>query len=145
MDDRTVLLVEDNPDDVLLIRNAFRKAGARASLQVVGDGDEAVAYLGGEGAFADRLAYPMPALLLLDLKLPRRSGFEVLQWVRHNPATKHVPTIVLTSSNQHEDVRRAYECQANSYLVKPVARDALVAMLGTLDNYWLGLNTSITI
>jgi len=140
--DRTVLLVEDNPDDIDLVRHAFRKAGIAASLQVADDGDKAIAYLGGEGAYADRVLHPQPRLLLLDLKLPRRSGFEVLAWVRANEATKHLPVVVLTSSEQDADVKRAYEAGANSYLTKPVRRDALVAMLAAVDGYWLGLNRS---
>lgn len=142
MTDRTVLLVEDNPDDVDLVRHAFRKAGIGALLRVVGDGDEAVAYLAGDGAYADRISHPMPGLILLDLKLPRRSGFEVLEWARRNEATRHIPIVVLTSSEQHDDIRRAYDLRANSYLTKPIGRDALVAMLSTIDAYWLRLNKS---
>ena len=133
MADRTVLLVEDNPDDVDLVRHAFRKADISAALQVVCDGDAAVSYLSGAG-------HPAPALILLDLKLPRRSGFEVLAWVRANDPTRHTPVVVLTSSGQDADVKRAYECGANSYLTKPVRRDDLVTMLTALDGYWLGLN-----
>lgn len=142
MTDRTVLLVEDNPDDVDLVRHAFRKASIGALLRVVGDGDEAVAYLAGDGAYADRISHPMPGLILLDLKLPRRSGFEVLEWARRNEATRHIPIVVLTSSEQHDDIRRAYDLRANSYLTKPIGRDALVAMLSTIDAYWLRLNKS---
>jgi len=140
MPDGTVLLVEDNPDDVDLVRHAFRKADISASLQVVRDGDAAVAYLSGQGGHADRLLHPVPRLIILDLKLPRRSGFEVLAWTRANATTRHTPIVVLTSSGQDADVKRAYECGANSYLTKPVRRDDLVAMLTALDGYWLGLN-----
>lgn len=140
MSDATVLLVEDNPDDIDLVRHAFRKADIGASLQVARDGDTAVAYLSGDGGYADRVLHPSPNLILLDLKLPRRSGFEVLTWARANEFTRHTPVVVLTSSGQEADVKRAYECGANSYLTKPVGRDDLVAMLTALDGYWLGLN-----
>ena len=140
MADRTVLLVEDNPDDIDLVRHAFRKAGISASLQVVDDGDKAVAYIGGEGPYANRVLHPQPRLILLDLKLPRRSGFDVLTWARAHGPTMHTPIVVLTSSDQDADIKRAYGCGANSYLTKPVGRDALVSMLTAVDSYWLGLN-----
>lgn len=141
MSDRNlILLVEDNPDDVLLIQRAFRRAGAGARLQLAGDGDAAVDYLGGHGAFADRGAHPLPRLVLLDLKLPRRSGLEVLQWVRGQPPLMGLPVVVLTSSGEGADVQQAYALGANSYLVKPVEFDALQAMARALDLYWLRLN-----
>ena len=136
----TILLVEDNGDDVLLIRRAFRQAGAAAALRVVGDGDAAVAYLQGSGAFADRTAHPLPRLVLLDLKLPRRSGLEVLQWLRAEPALRTLLVVVLTSSGERADVDRAYALGANSYLVKPVDYDNLLRMAAALDLYWMRLN-----
>ena len=136
----TVLLVEDNEDDVLLIRRAFRKAKLLNPLQVVGDGDAAVAYLGGDGPYADRAAYPLPLLVLLDLKLPRRGGLDVFAWLRRQPVLRRTPVVVLTSSAEREDVTRAYELGANSYLVKPVAFDALLEMVRTLNMYWMILN-----
>ena len=87
----TVLLVEDDPNDVFLVERAVRKAGVRATLQVVGDGDKAVAYLGGQGPYTDRERHPLPVLVLLDLKLPRRSGLEVLTWLRQQPGLKRLP------------------------------------------------------
>ena len=137
MPDRTILLVEDNPDDVDLVRHAFRRAGVEATLQVVSRGDEAVAYLSGEPPFADRIAHPLPRLILLDLKLPRMSGFEVLTWIRGYEATQYIPIVVLTSSDQNGDIQRAHRLGANSYLTKPVARDRLVSMLRSIDDYWL--------
>jgi CheY-like chemotaxis protein len=136
----TVLVVEDNPTDVMLIRRAFIKANIGNPLQVVHDGDEAVQYLAGEGIFADRTGYPLPAVMLLDLKLPRRSGLEVLQWVRGRTALRRLPVVVLTSSNQSQDVNRAYDLGANSYLVKPVEFDELKDMLGKVNVYWIALN-----
>ena len=136
----TVLVVEDNPTDVMLIRRAFSKANIGNPLQMVRDGDEAVQYLAGEGVFTDRAAYPLPAVMLLDLKLPRRSGLEVLQWVRGQTALRRLPVVVLTSSNQSQDVNRAYDLGANSYLVKPVEFDDLRDMLGKVNIYWIDLN-----
>ena len=135
-----VLLVEDDPNDVALTDRAFKKASVTHPLQVVTDGEQAVDYLSGKGSFADRALHPLPALLLLDLKLPRRSGFEVLEWVRSQPGLKRLPVVVLTSSTESRDVNRAYDMGANSYLVKPVAFDSLHEMVQGLGLYWLILN-----
>ncbi len=136
----TVLLVEDNPDDGFLIKRAFKKAKLANPLFVVEDGEEAVAYLVGEGEFADRSEHPLPMLILLDLKLPKMSGFEVLQWRMGNPGVKKIPVVVLTSSNQTPDIEKAYELGANSYLVKPVSFEGLMEMVRVLGMYWLILN-----
>jgi CheY-like chemotaxis protein len=138
--DSTILLVEDDPDDVLLLRRAFRKASIANSLQVLGDGDAAVHYLNGEGAYANRERYPLPVLMLLDLKLPRRSGHEVLEWLQQQPRLKRLPVVVLTSSQENLDIERAYDLGANSYLVKPVGFDALIEMVKNLNIYWMLLN-----
>lgn len=138
-----ILLIEDNPDDAELLRFAVAKAGITVPIVTLGDGGAAVAYFGGSGAYADRAAHPYPALVLLDLKLPRRSGFEVLQAVRDNPQTRHVPVVVLTSSSREPDIRRAYEAGANAYLVKPVGRDALLEMVRSLDGFWLRFNRTV--
>jgi CheY-like chemotaxis protein len=132
-----ILLVEDNPDDILLIRRAFRKAGAFDSLEVVEDGEKAVAYLGGTGDYAAR---ELPAVVLLDLKLPRRSGIEVLEWLRSQPGLRRIPVVVLTGSGERSDVNRAFDAGANSYLVKPVQFDALIDVMKLLNVYWLLLN-----
>jgi len=132
-----ILLVEDTPDDVLLIQRAFRKAKLNANMQVVNDGEAAVEYLAGTGRYADREQHPLPVVVLLDLKLPRKSGFEVLTWIRQQPLLKRLSVVVLTSSDQMQDVNRAYDLGANSYLVKPVEFDALMEMVKTLDLYWL--------
>jgi CheY-like chemotaxis protein len=139
-DTPTVLIVEDNPNDVLLIRRAFAKANIGNPLHFVGDGDAAVRYLAGENEYEDRTEYPLPGVMLLDLKLPRRSGFEVLEWMRARPLLPRLPVVVLTSSKQSQDVNRAYEMGANSYLVKPVEFDDLQEMLSTVHIYWLNLN-----
>ena len=137
----TILIVEDNPTDVMLIRRAFAKANIGNPLQFVRDGDSAVQYLAGGEAYADRDTYPLPALVLLDLKLPRRSGLEVLQWLRSTSPLRRLPVVVLTSSSQSQDVNRAYEFGANSYLVKPVEFDDLKEMVDKVHIYWIQLNT----
>ena len=137
-----ILLAEDNSTDALMVRRAFTKARLQGTLDVVDDGDKAVAYLSGQGEFADRARHPLPALLLLDLKLPRRSGLEVLAWLRQQPGLRRLPVVVLTSSEESADINRAYEEGANSYLVKPVDFDALLEMVKGLGLYWLVLNES---
>lgn len=135
-----ILLAEDDPNDVLLIQRAFQRTQVANPLQVVHDGEEAVAYLSGQGPFADRERHPMPVLMLMDLKMPRKSGLEVLEWVRQQPGLRRLPIIVLTSSNQSPDINRAYELGANSYLVKPAGFDSLLELVKNLDMYWLILN-----
>jgi len=136
----TILLVEDNPDDVLLIRRAFQKAGIGNPVVALDHGDDAVAYLDGTGTYSDRHRYPLPALMLLDLKLPRRSGLEVLAWVRQHEGLKRLPVVVLTSSRDEGDINKAYDLGANSYLVKPVAFDDLLRLVRSVEGYWLMLN-----
>ena len=138
----TILLVEDDPNDVFLIQRAFRKANLANPIQVMNDGEAAVQYLSGQEPYADRDRYPLPMLMLLDLKLPRRSGLEVLEWLKQQPKLKRVPVVVLTSSREHTDLNRAYDLGANSYLVKPVAFDSLLNMVQTLNQYWLIINES---
>ena len=142
MSDRqgVILLAEDDPNDVLLIQRAFQRTHVANPLQVVRDGEEALAYLSGQGAFADRERHPLPVLMLMDLKMPRKSGLEVLEWVRQQPGLKRLPITVLTSSNQSPDINRAYELGANSYLVKPAGFDSLLELVKNLDMYWLILN-----
>ncbi len=135
-----ILLAEDDVNDVLLVQRAFQKSSIANPLQVVRDGEEAVAYLSGNLQYADRDRYPLPVLLLMDLKMPRRSGLEVLVWLRQQPGLKRLPVVVLTSSNQSPDINRAYELGANSYLVKPAGFDSLVELVKNLDMYWLILN-----
>lgn len=136
----TLLLVEDDPNDVMLFRRAKDKSNLANPLQVVEDGEAAIAYLSGQGTYADRNRYPLPALVLLDLKLPRKSGLEVLAWLRQQPGLRRLPVVVLTSSRESLDVGRAYDLGANSYLVKPVAFDSLLEMVKALGLYWLIFN-----
>jgi len=139
-DRHSILIVEDDDNDVLLMRRAFAKSGVVNPLQVVNDGDAAVAYLGGEGIYADRDRFPLPVIVLLDLKLPLRSGLEVLEWVKARAGLKRLPIVMLTSSKEDADVKRAYELGANSYLVKPVSFEGLMALVKSLEVYWLLLN-----
>jgi CheY-like chemotaxis protein len=135
-----ILAVEDEDDDVALLKRAFRKAGLVNPVRFLADGEQAVSYLAGEGEYADREAYPLPSLILLDLKLPRKSGLEVLAWLREQPVLRRIPVVVLTSSKQNVDLERAYDLGANSYLVKPVAFTDLLEMIGALQLYWIRLN-----
>jgi CheY-like chemotaxis protein len=138
--DITILVVEDNPTDVLLIRRAFEQSKLANPMQFVGDGDAAVDYLAGQGVYDDRSRFPLPILILLDLKLPRRSGLEVLQWLRSQETLKRIPVVILTSSKQDRDVNSAYDIGVNSYLVKPVEFAGLLEMMKTVNLYWLMLN-----
>lgn len=136
----TILHVEDDPNDVLLVQYACRRIASRPRVETVANGEEAIAYLKGQDPFSDRQRHPLPQLVLLDLKMPRVNGFEVLQWIRQHEQLRRTPVIVLTSSNHGTDVRRAYDAGANSYLVKPVIFEELVEMLGSAFHYWLTLN-----
>jgi two-component system response regulator len=135
-----ILIVEDNPDDRALLGRAFRKAKVGVPIQFANDGDEAVTFL-------DALAKASPeterlVVILLDLKLPRRSGFEVLEWIKAHATLRRVPVVVLTSSQESVDVTRAYDLGANSYLVKPARQDALLHLVEQIDAYWIGANES---
>ena len=115
-----ILLVDDNGDDVLLVQRAFERAGVGDVLHVTKDGLDATAYLTGEPPYLDRFKHPLPALVLLDIKMPVMDGFDVLMWIRRQPQFAKLPVIMLTSSDQIQDVDRAYKLGANSFLVKPL-------------------------
>src|SRR5258706_80802 len=115
-----ILIAEDLEDDIVLIRRALQRADVQNPVQIVRNGDQVIAYLSGEGKFANREEYPLPSLLLLDLKMPRMDGFEVLRWIRKQPGLRALRVIVLTSSEDIRDVNEAYELGANSFLVKPM-------------------------
>lgn len=136
----TILLIEDNPKDVLLMQRAIRKAGIANPLQVVNDGDAAVLYLSGQAPYNDRNIYPLPVLILLDLKLPRRSGAEVLMWLRQQPGIKRLPVVVLTASQEYIDINNVYDLGVNAYIVKPVAFNDLVEIVKTLNLHWIIFN-----
>jgi CheY-like chemotaxis protein len=130
-----LLVAEDNEDDLYLLQQASRKAGMTAQLQRVADGLETIAYLNGEGRYADRTAHPFPDALLLDLNMPRRNGFEVLEWIRAQPSLRRLIVHVFTASARQADAVRAYELGANSYVVKPIRLDELVAFVSAFDHW----------
>ena len=133
------LLAEDSENDAFLMQTAFKKAALTNLLHVVSDGEEVIAYLEGRGRYQDRQQYPLPMAVLLDLKMPRKSGFEVLEWIRKQPTLKRMIVIVLTASNRRVDADRAYDLGANFYLTKPSKFDELVEMTRCLYD-WLRLN-----
>src|SRR6266487_2461384 len=123
MGELRILVAEDLDDDVQILKRAFIRAGVNVPLRFVTDGQKVIDYLKGDGAFANRTDYPMPTLLLLDLKMPGLHGFDVLEWLRLQPGLRRLLVVVFTSSSQPEDVNRAFELGANSYLVKPAGFD----------------------
>jgi CheY-like chemotaxis protein len=139
-DQAVVLLVEDREEDVVVMLRSFERAQIINPVQVVRDGDEAIAYLKGEGQYANRAEHPLPELVLLDLKMPRVDGFEVLQWIREQPQLRGLRVVVLTSSEHVRDVSRAYQLGANSFLVKPMDFARTVELSSFISDYWLGLS-----
>jgi CheY-like chemotaxis protein len=127
-----VLYAEDEENDVFLLERAFVRAGVEHRLQVVKDGADAQRYLAGADEFGDRGRFPLPCLALLDLNLPRKSGLEVLHWIRASPTLRALPVILLTSSHQTRDIQAAYTLGANGYLVKPASADKLVDLVRAL-------------
>jgi len=132
-----ILLVEDLEDDILLIRRAFSKTGLTNPLYVVRNGEEAIAYLMGETPFTNRSEYPLPDLILLDLKMPKVDGFETLTWIRQQPGVRNIPVIVLTSSEELRDVNRAYSLGANSFLVKRMDFEDSTQLFRTIHEFWI--------
>jgi len=132
----TVLLVEDDLNDIFLVKRAFKLAHVRSPLQVVTDGLEAMHYLKGEDKFADRQAFPLPKLVVMDIKMPRRSGFDVLEWAKHDPLLRRIPIVIVSSSEDPADINRAYELGANAYMVKPVDYRAVEHLFQSITQYW---------
>jgi CheY-like chemotaxis protein len=137
---RALLLVEDNEDDVFLMKRALKDARVINPLYVVEDGQEAVDYLAGTGKFRDRQSYPLPAVVFLDLKLPLVSGYDVLAWIRRQKELESLVVIILTSSNEASDLSRCYALGANSYLVKPPRPEQLEDLAKAFKWYWLEYN-----
>jgi CheY-like chemotaxis protein len=131
-----VLLVEDDPGDVLMTREAFEDQGLGNRLSVVSDGVEALAFLRREGAYADA---PRPDLILLDLNLPRRDGREVLDEIKKDPGLRQIPVVVLTTSSADEDILRSYQLHANAYVTKPVDFEKFVAVVRRIDEFFLNV------
>jgi CheY-like chemotaxis protein len=132
----TILLVDDNEDDLFALRRALKKAGIANPQQVVTDGQQAIDYLAGVGQFADRAQFPLPFLVFLDLKMPFRGGFEVLSWIREQPALASMVVIVLTGSDETKDHQRAHALGARSYLVKPPQPADLRAIMESMESFW---------
>jgi CheY-like chemotaxis protein len=133
----TVLLVEDDLNDIFLVKRAFRTARIPNPLQVVTDGEEAISYLRGEGKYADRESYPLPLLIVMDIKMPRRSGFDVLEWVKGDGRPlRRIPIVIVSSSNNVSDINRAYELGANAYMVKPMDYRAVEHLFESITHYW---------
>jgi two-component system, response regulator len=137
---RTILLVEDNPDDVALTERAFQKSKVVADLVVATDGEEALEYLFSTGRHAERGPIVLPAVVLLDLKLPKLDGLQVLERIRGNERTRRLPVVVLTSSKEDSDVLGSYDRGANSFVRKPVDFAEFIDAAKTLGVYWLLLN-----
>jgi CheY-like chemotaxis protein len=136
----TILMVDDSKDNLYLMREAFKMAGASHPLQEALDGEDAVAYLKGEGLYADRNKFPLPIAMLLDLNMPKMNGFKVLAWVRSQPGLKRLAIVILTASMRDEDARRAFDLGATGYIVKPSALKELAAMMRCLCD-WIQINS----
>jgi CheY-like chemotaxis protein len=132
-----ILVVEDDSDHYALLEEGFRRERLANALARVTTAREAIAYLNGEGAFAERGNHPLPCLVLLDLSLPEESGFAVLEWVRNHPNFKKLPVVVLTGSRDDRDLNRAYALGANSYLVKPFDIAEFRALVKSINAYWV--------
>jgi CheY-like chemotaxis protein len=137
MDTRlTILIAEDDENDLALLQVALRKAEITNPIQVCRDGAQVLSYLRGEGAYANRQEYPFPRLLILDLKMPKLTGLEVLRWVRSNRGYAVIPTIVLSNSKHSKDIQEAYELGANAYIVKPPGFSDLHKVFKNLIAFW---------
>jgi CheY-like chemotaxis protein len=136
---RTILVAEDTETDFYLLERAFQEYNPALELIRVCDGAEAIEYLTGQNRFSNREEFPLPQLLLLDLKMPRKDGFAVLQWVRNHDSLRWLPAVIFSSSGERRDVRRAYDLGATSFIVKPMFAQ-YATLVRTLAEYWLGLN-----
>ena len=131
-----ILLAEDNVNDLMLLQIALTKNTVPGRFHFVRDGEEVISYLRGEGQFADRSTYPLPDLVVLDVKMPQLTGFEALMWLRSHPNCAHLPVVMLSGSGLDNDVVRAYRLGANTYFQKPQTLDGLTALLRALVHYW---------
>jgi CheY-like chemotaxis protein len=132
----TVLLVEDDLNDIFLVKRAFKMAQLENPLQVVTDGEEAVHYLSGQGKYSDRDTHPLPKLIVMDIKMPRMTGFDVLEWIKTDGPLRRIPIIIVSSSDRPEDVNRAYELGANAYMVKPMNFRDVQHLFESITHYW---------
>jgi CheY-like chemotaxis protein len=134
--DYTILLVEDEENDALLLQRAFKRNNILNPVKWVKDGLEAIDYLNGQGTYGDRDLYPFPEVMILDLKMPRMGGLELLAWIRDHPDFRVIPTIIMTSSRQDADITKAYELGANTYQIKPSSFDELIKLVKSAHEYW---------
>lgn len=132
-----ILLVEDNEDDIFFMQRAAKSSGIEATMVVAQNGQAAIDYLSGTGEYADRARFPYPTLIFLDLKMPLRSGLEVLEWIRTQPPLQTLLVLILTTSREESDVERAYRLGANSFLVKPPSIEELNDLMRLVKEYWL--------
>jgi CheY-like chemotaxis protein len=131
-----MLVAEDDPADADLLRIAMRRAGITNRMFFVRDGEQAIDYLKGHGEFADREKYPFPKVLLTDLKMPRRTGLELLDWLQQHPECKVLPTVLMSGSALPNDIQKAYRFGAKSYFTKPASLDELTELMKVLNEYW---------
>ncbi|HXT10357.1 MAG TPA: response regulator [Candidatus Angelobacter sp.] len=136
-DRKRILVADDSAEDFALLKRAFQECAVDLDLFSVRDGEETINYLSGDDQFRDRAAHPLPQFILLDLKMPRMDGFDVLVWLHKQPRLKRLPVLVLSSSDQEMDVNRAYELGANSYIVKPYSLEGYVSMVEKLHAFWM--------
>lgn len=137
---KNILLVEDDSNDALFFKRALAKVSKSINLMILNDGEQAINYL---TQFTGPNTTPnpdIPDLIILDLKLPRRSGLEILDWIRNQEGINRLPVLILTSSDQITDIKKAYSLTANSYLVKPIGFENLITLIETIESYWLDLN-----
>jgi DNA-binding response OmpR family regulator len=140
-----ILLVEDNPNDEELAMLAFKKANLDKNVVIVRDGAEALDYIFCRGKYKENDCYPTPKIVLLDLKLPKIHGIEVLRQIKSHPVNMMIPVVILSSSNQESDIIECYELGANSYIVKPLDFDEFTEIVGQLGKYWLSLNQGFSL
>ena len=132
----TVLVVEDDLNDIFFVKRAFAKVLLDLHLEVVTDGEEATRYLLGQGAYADRLAHPLPNLIVTDIKMPRKTGYKLVEWVKGNRRFRCIPVVMVSSSDLPEDISRSYDLGANAYMIKPTAFDAVQELYQNIVDYW---------
>ncbi len=140
-DPQIILLVEDNDDDAFITSRAFNSAQIHVTIKRTEDGQSAIDYLSGAGPYADRALYPLPDIILLDLKLPHKTGLDVLKWVREHPVLHPMVILVLTSSSERADVEAAYQLHVNAYVVKPTSMNHMVDIARQIHSFWL--NTAV--
>jgi CheY-like chemotaxis protein len=133
----TIVVVDDSPDDQLLIKHTFKKIGVSDPIHLLADGVEAIEYMMGEGKFSDRKKYAYPTFIMTDLKMPRKDGFAVLEFLKSNPEWAVIPTIVFSASADLDDIKKAYALGASSYHVKPRTLGAMTHQMLVLHSYWM--------